>query len=390
MMTTETQHTFFALDRPPTRRQWVVMTLLAFLTLTASSLLWWNYHSVLALPISKLISIGTIPVLLGVLLAYCSTLTMIALLGLLARPALVGIAVIVLAAIVPIMFFTPLPTTYFGMLVLFLAYYQYYLNVRREAGLRRKFSVTKSIHYGMTGCIALTLVVLSLLFYGTTSREGARPTSSAETIADFTGTAINQFLSVKVPAFNPHESLDDFLYRVLAGYIKNGTLPPPPSNESISFDISNPGSSIEQLVSADLYPFLAQLPADVRQRASVNPDVLRQELARVSNAAFQQQFTALREQFIQQIGIAATGATSMGEVVKMVTGKYLTPKIRPIEHWIPPLLALSLYFLLQIFSFLYIALINLFALVGMAILRSTHLVAVTQKTAEVEEVALRA
>lgn len=390
MAEVKVQHSFLALDHPLTRKQWVVLGLLAFLTLAASAMLWWNYREVLTLPVSKLLSIGTVPAVLALVFAYCATLTMVALLGLLARPALVGIVTIGIAACLPIMFFAPLPTTFLGMLVLFLAFSQYSLNVRREAALRRKFSVTKSIHYGMSGCIALSLIALSLLFYGTTARDGSRTVSSAETIADFSGAAVNQFLSVKVAAFNPRESLDDFFYSVLSEYVKNGALPPAPSDENISFDITNPGPSIEQLVSADLYPFLAQLPQDVRRRASADPKVLQQELARAGNEAFQRQFTDLRNAFIQQVGIAATGETSMGEVVKMITGKYLTPKIKPYERWIPPLLALSLYFVLQIFSFLYVALINLFSLIVVGCLRGLRLVAVKKQTAEVEEMVIQA
>lgn len=390
MAEVKTVNSFLKLDQPLTRRQWAVLALLAALTLAMSVMLWWNYHALLLLPVGKLLSAGAVSTMVAALFAFCATLTTIAVLGLLARPAFIGVVVIILAACLPLVFFAPLPTTFLGILVLFIAYYQYYLNVRRETGLRKKFSVAKNIHYGMTGCIALTLVVLSLLFYGTTARDGLRTVSGAETIADFSGAAVNQFLSVKVPAFNPHESLDDFFYSVLSEYMKNGALPPAPKEGDVAFDITDPGSSIEQLVSADLYPFLAQLPQDVRRRASEDPRILQQELARASNAAFQQQFTEMRNTFIQQVGITATGETSMGEVVKMITGKYLTPKIKPYERWIPPLLALSLYFVLQIFSFLYIALINLFAMIALGLLRAAHLVALTKKTAEVEEVVLRA
>lgn len=390
MTEAKNNHSFLKLDQQFTRRQWAVLALLAALTLGMSAMLWWNYRVVLALPVSKLLSAGAVSTMVAVLIAFCATLTMIAMLGLLARPALAGVVLILFAAGLPIVFFAPLPTTFMGILVLFLAYCQYYVHVRRESGLRRKFSVIKNIHYGMTGCIALSLIALSLLFFGTTAREGSRTISSAETIADFSGAAVNQFLSVKVPAFNPRESLDDFFYSVLSEYMKNGALPPAPKDAIASFDITNPGSSIEQLVSADLYPFLAQLPQEVRRQASADPRVLRQELARESNAAFQRQFTEMRNEFIKQVGIAATGETSMGEVVKMITGKYLTSKIRPYERWIPPLLALSLYFVLQAFSFLYIALINLFSLIVVGCLRGLRLVAVKRQTAEVEEMVIQA
>ena len=97
----------------------------------------------------------------------------------------------------------------------------------------------------------------------------------------------------------------------------------------------------------------------------------------------------MRNEFLKSLGIQAQGTDSMDSVVAKLVGKYVTEYLGKYSKAIPSLLAFSLYFILQIFSFLYKALIRLFAWFILKVLKWTKVVEFREEEAKVERVAIK-
>ena len=103
---------------------------------------------------------------------------------------------------------------------------------------------------------------------------------------------------------------------------------------------------------------------------------------------FQAQISKARDDFINSLEIDAKGTDKISDVIAMIIRKYALQFLGPYKNYITPLLALSLFFVLNIFSFVFHLLINAFANSIFAILKATKFVYIREEKKNVQHVTL--
>jgi hypothetical protein len=360
--------------------------MLALLAVGANILLWFFTHSLLNLradhtPFDLWFWI------IGSFACFFIALAFVGIVALLVHERTIARGILLLSAFAYLVWFRLGWYSFISIVLLLLAFWQYDWQVKVEESLRVKFSVKKSMRHGLSLTIALCLLAVSLTFYGNTIQKNDMAGTSLDPLTEIVGNTANQVLALQVPDYNPRETVDDFLLRVMSEQVKkqmSGEQKELVEQTDFNLkDLQNPEKFLQTVSDEDLESILQSLPPDARADVGDDPKKLKQFLEQ-GNATIQQGLDEGRTQLLAQLKIDAEGSTPIGEVIKQFIGKQIDTILGPYAMFIPPLLALTIFFTLSIFTFLYAFLIKLLAAIIFFIFRVTKFTRIRTITTDVE------
>lgn len=280
----------------------------------------------------------------GVLLAVMGFGLMIATTGFAAvmlRNHGIYMGTVVVAALTHFIFFTiSLPNSIVILLVV-TGFILWRAQVFSDARNRISFSSMAIITAGLAGTVTFCLLAVSVTYYSyLVEDEGSDRLISGvvETAAD----TVNTVLPKYVEGYDPTMTLDEFLL-----------------------------SSTENIVDADA---IGGLGGDV-----IN-DAIREGL----DAAEGEVLAESRKQFLATFDIQAEGTDSMGDIVTRAAERRIRGVLDPYKKFIPAILALSLFFVLRIFGFVYILIARGCAALVFGLMRATGVVQIQKILVEKE------
>ncbi|MDD5342199.1 MAG: hypothetical protein PHI73_02595 [Patescibacteria group bacterium] len=266
----------------------------------------------------------------------------------------------------------------------FLGLLQFGFKIREEKRARIKASIVKFLRNGLGLCISALLLAISISFYGAMTTKGTEGLDSVEVLSKFTANAGNQILVMQVPGYNPKMTLDEFILLLLAqgsegaqkveAAEEQSELNLPIGGDQSSFfglDLSGMTNELQGISPDELK---AAIPPDFEEQVKKDPEYIKKVFQDIKDQMVGQQIAKAREQLVKALNIEADGDDQMGTVLEKALEAYFDDLFKPFKYLIPPILALTVYFLLQIFGFVYCWITRFLAFVVYGILRLTKFV----------------
>jgi len=272
-----------------------------------------------------------------------------------------------------------------SLFILFFAYLYFSHGIRKEKEDRLKFQVINfiKVHLGLT--MIFCVAAVSLLFYESlAAKQESGQTKTNEAVAESAANLLNIFLETQIKTYNPNMTLDEFVLSAGQQFMeKIGPMLSPQTGSDESLNPENIVKEIEAAIKrgeikrSDLPPdFLAKL-----DQGKLNAqDIIEEQLTGV----FQKQLTQARDDFLNQLGIEAQGSDKISEVIKKIVTKSLSEGLLSFTNLLPPFLAISLFFTLVIFDFLYVIFTKIFALLIYLVMLITKFIVIKKESKEVE------
>lgn len=370
-----------------TKSQLIKTIVLGVLTLLAGLLAWFSLARILA---HGLNFTGENPWLfifdlLFPVLAFCLWVGLIGI-DAIFIPKKLWLYSIYLLSIGPLFFFFNF-TLYsvLSFLILLFAFFYFSHGVRKEKEDRLKCQVINfiKIHLGLT--MIFCVAAVSLLFYQSlATKQESGQTKTNEAVAESAANLLNIFLETQIKTYDPNMTLDEFV--LSAGQQFMEKIGPMLSEQATVEENLNQENIINEIEAAiergeikrsNLPPeFLAKLD----QGKITAQDIIEEELTGV----FQKQLTQARDDFLDKLGIEAQGTDKISEVIKKIVTKSLSEGLLSFTNYLPPLLAISLFFTLVIFDFLYVIFTKIFALLIYLVMLITKFIVIKKESKEAE------
>ncbi|MBU1951290.1 hypothetical protein KJ733_00055 [Patescibacteria group bacterium] len=372
------------------------IVILGVVTVLASVLAWYSLSTVFNLEWSS----GSMPILqllvrlIFPVVAFCLYLALISITATVVHREMVQLPIWILSSF-PLLFFFPFSPWLLVISLLQILIFVYYAHrIRTEVKARIKFSLLKTMRWGLGGVIVAIILSISLLYYfTTTNQERDSGREAIDSLIISTTNIANEIIPTQIKGYDPDKTLDQFIFEISAGVVEDisGQL-----NEELEDSFDNPkveeGTAlIEELrskvesgeVNIDLLP--PEIRDNLYSDTLLTEDLVSSDI--VQNV-FQAQIADARDEFLKSMDIEAEGTDTISSVIAKIIRKYAFQFLGPYEDFITPLLALSLFFALNIFSFVFHALINMLASSLFAILQVSKFVKINEEKKDVQIVTL--
>ncbi|MFA6197952.1 MAG: hypothetical protein WC734_02215 [Patescibacteria group bacterium] len=275
--------------------------------------------------------------------------------------------------------------------------------IREEKRERRKASIHKYMRSGVSlGLIAL-LLAISFCFYSVSIRSGESQLDPSESLSKITVNRVNQYLITQLPGYDPNMTVNEFLFLVA---IKGSQQAKPagaavvtdlPATEDVKTEVSDSvpgwlGVDINKLnqqidtISED--QLRAQLPADFLDQVKKNPRLLTEKFAELQSSMIGQQIDVARNEIARQFNIQAGSQEAIGSVLERAVAQKYQDLFGPFIYLVPPLLALGLFFILQIFNFVFVIITIMFARIIFTSMRWMGFYHIKEESAPIETLVL--
>lgn len=283
------------------------------------------------------------------------------------------------------LYFKPSLYTVSVFIILMIAYIYFAFGVKKEQKDRIKFQVLNAlkIHLGIT--LIFCVAAVSLLFYEhiAVKQEGGE-TKTNEVVASSVANFLNIFLETQLKNYNPNMTLDEFVLTVGQQFMeKIGPQLGGDSEVSENYKTQNIVNEIEKAIKSGEIK-QSDLPADIINKMNKGVLTAQDIVEAQATDLFSEQLTAARDDFLKQLEISAEGSDKISEVLKKIVSVKLSEGLLPFVPWLPPFLAISLFFTLVIFDFLYVIFAKIFALLIYLIMLTTKFIVIKKETKEVE------
>ncbi|MFA6271681.1 MAG: hypothetical protein WC693_01050 [Patescibacteria group bacterium] len=368
------------------------IAILGVLTVLASVLAWYALSTVFNLEWSgQNLSIWQMLLrLIFPVIAFCFYLALVSTTAIVVKKEVIQLPIWILSSM-PMLFFFPFSPWLLIISLLQIIIFVYYAHrTHNEVKGRIKFSLYKIMHWGIGGVVLAMALSISMLYYFvTTTQDRDNGRQAIDSLIISTTNISNEIIPTQIKGYDPDKTLDQFIFEISAGVVEDisGQL-----NEELEDSFNNPKVEEGQALIDDLRNKVQSgevdinaLPPEIRDNLyseTLSADTL------VSSAfvqsIFQEQITGARDEFIKSIGIEAEGSDKLSEVMAKIIRKYAFQFLGPYEDFITPLLALSLFFALNLFGFVFLTLINSFTSLIFMILFAVKFVRVTQEKKDVD------
>lgn len=321
---------------------------LVALAVAASVLFWWAVRLLLHFDLDlKRISSIVYPVLLmagslGVFLGIAG-LAFYLLAGFLPR-----LLIAFLGAVASFIFF---PISLFNLIAAALvafSLYQWSSAVHGDVRSRQKITVVRSVSTAMPFTVTFLLIAIALTYYASLTNGDQRSQTFRNNLVDGATEIVNQILVKEFPGYRAEITLDEFIVNFgVKGF-----------EQSLGSLLSEEKQQAEKQVKSVEPPpglppeferlfkdYVNRPPGELIPQAAIDEAVKKAEGQVVAQ---------IRQQFLDALGIQALGTDQMNLVIHRVVDQKVGQVLGPYLKFIPVLLALSVYFLLQIFSIVYI------------------------------------
>lgn len=322
-----------------------IVVLLA-IAVAGTALFWLAWHHMLETGVRFSFGSRNITTILSTLGAFCLMCCAVALAEILVTRKLVLLIMSVVAAATIFIFFPISLWSCVAGLLTILALIYWKREIRVDLESRLKFMPQRVISSGLKPAITLLLLAISFSYYGylITSSNGSTKFIDGLT-TDGTNVVQNIMLRFYKDKFSPHMSLDQFIT-----------------------NISN----------------ITEVETKVKTGTGQLDAVVAEGLTAVQRQAVVQ----ARNEFLDTFKITATGNEEMQSVVRKIVSKNVERYITPYEKFIPALLALSLFFLLNFFNFLYSEIVKSASYLFFYLLVGLKFISVKKVQVEAEKVSL--
>jgi hypothetical protein len=372
------------------------IVILGVVTVLASVLAWYSLSTVFNLEWSS----GSIPLLnllirlIFPVIAFCFYLALVSITATIIHKELIQLPIWTLSSAPVLIFFPFSPWLLIISLLQILIFVYYAHRIHNEVNARIKFSLHKTMRWGLGGVIIAMALSISLLYYfTTTATERDTGREAIDSLIISTTNIANEIIPSQLEGYDPDKTLDQFIFEISAGVVEDisGQL-----NEQLEDSFDNPkveeGTALIEELRSKVDSGLVDintLPPEIRN--NLYSDTLMVEdlvSSDVVQNIFQSQIAEARNEFLKSMDIDAKGTDTISEVITKIIRKYAFQFLGPYEDFITPLLALSLFFVLNIFSFVFHALVNALASSLFALLQVSKFVHIREEKQNVQHVTL--
>ncbi|MDD5039893.1 MAG: hypothetical protein PHY34_01960 [Patescibacteria group bacterium] len=317
------------------------------LVVGSTALFWLVWHNALVTGITLSTASRNVMVAVTTLLAFSLMFCLLAAAELLIRGKLMLLAMALAAPATVFVFFRFSVWSFIGYLIMALAFLYWRREIRIDGSSRVKFMPTRTVNVGLKTAVTLVLLAASFTYYSyLVTGNDASDRLEKSLIDDGTVAAENILRMYFKDKYNPHMELDTFIETVGIGEIEN------------------------------------VLPNDT------GSDEIDRVLDETAESAKLESITRVREELLKSLKIEAAGDEEVRDVVRKIVEKNLSTYIDPYLKFFPAIMAVGLFFLLNIFSFLYRELIKSFSFFMFCILKWTKFIRVEKEQIEVERIKL--
>jgi hypothetical protein len=329
-------------------------------------------------------SIGLLTPLIGSLLLFCLAYALFGIMTAMAPRGIWGLRLALVLAIVGLI--TVGFNLYSVIAVMIWGFGLFVMvgRIREEKRERRKVLIHKFMQAGIGLALSALLMAISFCFYAVTIRSGGDQLDPSESLSVITINRLNQYLVTQFPGYDPTITVNEFLFLVAiksSQSVQVGQSISPtdnPDNQTVKIetvsgfpswlgvDVNKLNHQIDSIAELQTQE---NIPADFLNRVKQNPRLLKDSYNNVQTGAVGRQIDQARDEIARQLNIEANGQEAIGTVLSRVIAQKIHDLFGPFIYLIPPLLALGLYFILQIFNFIFIAITLMFARIIFAGLR---------------------
>ncbi len=287
------------------------------------------------------------------MLAFCLMFAIVALTEALVTKRLFILLVIIVASLTGFIFFGFSVWTFIATLLAMLGFLYWRHAIRDDLKTRTTFTPQKVLDSGLKGAVTIILLASSVMYYGFLIAKPDTGSTITNGLVDTSMGAVNFALTKFYGnGYDPNLSLDAFIANL---------------------------TRIDELKSQG-----AEEIHSITPEIKVLDEQIKAGLDMASNEIIAQG----RQEFLDSFGIEAAGSDTMDSVVRKIVTKNINEYVGPYEKFIPALLALSLFFVLNVFSFLYREFIKAFAVLLFYILSWIHFIKKTEVQTVVEKITL--
>jgi len=322
------------------------IVILGILVIVSSVLFWLAWHNALVTGLEFSFSTQNIMVVVTTLLAFCLMFTFLAVTEVVVTKNWIELIITILSAGTIFLFFKFSLWSFVSFLLVMLGFMYWRREVRLDAKSRTKFVPTRIISAGLRPAVTVLLLAISFVYYSNMVTGDDASARLTESLVDTGTNSVNNVLDIYFKEkYDPDMTLDEFL---LSNTMVDG--------ENIVGD-----TGITEI-----------------------DEVIRLGLTEVQDEALEK----AREELLNTFEITATGDETMDMIVGKIVRQNIDKYIEPYKKFIPALLAVSLFFILSIFRFVYSELIKSFSYLIFHILLWLKFIKVEKIQIEAEKITL--
>lgn len=243
----------------------------------------------------------------------------------------------------PLLLFFPL-TLWTGLAILATAVGLVWSMEQAWADSRNRLTVQpmQTINQNLSVVLSGAMIAVAIVSYQQVHRSSSTVTTAR--LSGQTVTIVEQFLPRIYSGYRPTMTVDELI---------GSQLPSAASLlQSINFDQLSSQAAKQQALNQKIRD-LGLDPNDLKIDTTLNPNVLRQQLDRQLNAARQQTITEARQQLADRFNLKLQGTEQIHDVLSTYVNQQLTTSLGRFVTFLPLLLAVGVFLLLRLFSFLF-------------------------------------
>lgn len=285
---------------------------LGLLAVAGTALFWFAWRHILQQGLDFHSGISGVLTIVGTLMAFCLMCTLMALVNVMVRQFWAVLVIVAASGFSVFGFFRVNIWTMLAVIVVMLGWVYWHRQIRVETNNQLKFSPQRASGAGLSATITMLLIAASLCYYSFLAGSDESQARFADSLISSGTTAVENILEMYYhEKFSPTMSLDHFILNIEDTAVKN------------------------------LAPSTGQADLDKAIAEGLN----QAELVALDQS---------RQQFLDTFRIEATGDEEMESVVNKIVRRNIDRYLGSYMKFIPALLALSVFFLLKIFTFLYV------------------------------------
>jgi hypothetical protein len=321
------------------------IVVLMVLAAAASLLFWFLWSKIIETGISFSASSGDLVDLVIIIISFCLMFTLAGISSVLISRKLVFLILAFILGLSTVVFFRVSIWSVVAGIIVLLAFFNWYREISADLKSRIKFLPNRTLGTGLKTAVTLLILAASFSYYGfLVSGPNASEKFSNSLVATGSRAVQNVLEMYYQDKFSPKMTLDEFV--------------------------------------ANITDVLGDVNLDTGQK-DLN-EIINQGL----NQAQQQLVIEARNDFLKTMGIEAAGSETMDLVVEKIVRKNMDKYLGSFQKHIPAILALGLFFLLNVFNFVYCELIKSFGYVIFHILAWLKFVKVKNVQVEAEKITL--
>lgn len=283
--------------------------------------------------------------IIGTLLAFCLMLSLAGIAAVVIYRIWYVWGMGVLAAVTVFIFFPLSVWSLLAAVILLLTTLYWHHQIRIDAKSRITATPNRTIGTGLRATVSMVLLVASLLYYSSLMTGPDAQQKFTDSMVSTGTTAVQNILDVYYEErFRPSMTLDEFILNISS--LDNG------------IKLSTGQENLDRAIQEGF-------------------DQAQSGLVREA-----------REEFLKTFGIEAAGDEMMSSVIEKIVRKNLNKYVGPYTQFIPVILAVGLFFLLNVFNFVYSELIKSFSYVIFQILVWLKFIKVQKVQVEAEKITL--